>query len=83
MTRIKVLCSSCRTLLLRYDKRGSGALVKINPARILADHTDPSDPLRCPGCAATLFRDVVVNNRPFRKILGGKVYVKGGGISAR
>ena len=66
----------------------SGRGAKVAPAAIDSDAllvlpADPSDPLRCPGCAATLFRDVVVNNRPFRKILGGKVYVKGGGISAR
>ena len=83
MTRIKVLCSSCRTLLVRYDKRGSGALVKLHASRILEDRTSPEDPLRCPSCLSAFARDLTIGHKQFRKLLGGKVFVKGGGISAR
>lgn len=81
--RIKVLCGGCRTLLLRYDKRGSGALVKLNPDRILEDRTQQGDAMRCPSCAAPFARPLEVGGRTLRKLLGGKVIVKGGGISAR
>lgn len=72
MTRIKVLCSSCRTLLFRYDKLGKGALVKLNPARIVDDYTEPNQPLRCPGCLGVFARELVIGPRRFRKLLGGR-----------
>ena len=83
--RIKVFCASCKSLLMRYDKRGSGALVKLDPRRILTDYTAASAPLECPepSCAAPFARNLISKGRPFRKLLGGKVRVVGGGISSR
>lgn len=81
--RVKVLCSGCRTLLLKYDKRGTGALVKLNPGRVLRDLTSQSDDCVCPGCRLTFAREMMLKTVRFRKLLGGKVFVKGGGISAR
>jgi hypothetical protein len=83
--RIKVLCSSCNTLLLRYDKRGNGALVKLDPRRVISDYCTTEAPQYCPAdnCSSQFAREVDIKGRPFRKLLGGKVRVVGGGISAR
>jgi hypothetical protein len=77
MVRIKVLCAGCRTVLVHYDKRGRGALVKLNPERVL------SNPHQCPACHTTFARELFIQGQRFRKLLGGKVTVKGGGITAR
>ena len=70
---------------MRYDKRGSGALVKLDPRRIMADYTAASAPLECPepSCSITFSRDLTLKGLAFRQLLGGKVRVVGGGISAR
>ena len=81
--RVKVLCMSCRQLLLKYDKRGTGALVKIKPSRIISDATDHTNDCACPRCGQVFAREMMLGCVRFRKLLGGKVYVQGGGIAAR
>ena len=83
MARIKVLCKGCNTLLLRYDKRGRGALVKINPKRVIEDFTIATEPFKCPQCLNIFARPLAIAGISFRKLLGGKVSVAGGGITAR
>ena len=83
MTVVKVFCTACRFLLLKYNKAGRGALVKLNPQRVIDDRTCSKAPLKCPACAKDFARETKIQGRPFRKLLGGSVFVKGGGITAR
>ena len=72
MPRVKVFCVACRGHLLTYRKQGRGALVKLHPSRI-AD-----DPLSCPHCATPFARAATIGGQAFRRLIGGKVFVKGG-----
>jgi RNase P subunit RPR2 len=80
---VDVFCSSCRFALIRYNKSGRGALVKLNPARVRVDSaTAAGAPLTCPQCGGAFAREVVIRGVLFRKLIGGKVVVKGG-VGAR
>lgn len=72
---IDVYCAHCRTLLYHYYKAGPGHLVKCYIDRILKDYTDGS--LECPSCGQQFVRDVMVRGRPAKKIVQGKVIVRG------
>ena len=37
---LKVFCNKCSTLLYKYDKKGSGHLIKIRPFKVLEDSTN-------------------------------------------
>ena len=78
MPRVKVFCVACRGHLLTYRKQGRGALVKLHPSRIAADHTAAEDPLSCPRCATPFARAATIGGQAFRRLIGGKVFVKGG-----
>ena len=95
--RVKLFCVSCRTQLLRYNKSGTGALVKLHPSRVTADRSIPpcgngSDKplasdhgihrdmlgISCPTCQTVFARVVTIGGQVYRKLIGGKVFVKGG-----
>jgi hypothetical protein len=94
MPRVKLFCALCRAPLLRYNKKGSGALVKLHPSRVTADRTvrpaarnadaaagaepQQSPGLSCPECRSTFARITVIGGQVYRKLIGGKVFVKGG-----
>jgi hypothetical protein len=80
MPALKVFCSGCSSLLLKYTKAGRGALVKLHPRRVSRDRT--ADGLHCPFCDAEFARRTIIGGQRFRKLLGGKVFVKGG-VSVR
>jgi hypothetical protein len=80
MPVVKVCCSGCRNLLLKHNKAGCGALVKLSSRRVTADHT--AGALACPSCDSQFAREAIISGQHFRKLLGGKVLVKGG-VSAR
>jgi hypothetical protein len=75
MRAIKILCKSCRTLLYRYNKRGTGALVKCYEERILADFTNRD--LRCPSCGQVFARRRMIRGKPAHKIIQGKIFTRG------
>ena len=72
---IDIHCARCRTLLYRYRKGGSGALVKCFLERIVEDRTD-GDPL-CPTCGQVFARPGTIAGRPVHRIIGGKVFTRG------
>jgi len=71
---IKIYCSQCRTLLYKYQKGGTGSLVKCFKDKILKDFTAGN--LRCPHCDAQFAREVMISGKPAHKIIQGKVFVK-------
>lgn len=72
---ISIHCASCRTLLYKYRKGGSGALVKCFVDRIAEDRT--AGDLRCPNCSAEFARPWATSGKPAHKIIGGKVFTRG------
>jgi uncharacterized Zn finger protein (UPF0148 family) len=72
---IDVHCAACGTQLYQYYKAGPGHLVKCYIDRILKDYTDGS--LSCPSCGQQFVRNAVVRGRPAKKIVQGKVFVRG------
>jgi len=71
---IKIYCSQCRALLYKYQKGGSGHLVKCFTERIVKDFTKGD--LSCPHCRAPFAREAMVRGKPAHKIIQGKVFVK-------
>lgn len=96
MPKVKVFCASCRTQLLRYNKGGTGALVKLHPFRVTADSTitelrsggngseadSAAAGLSCPECRSVYARVVIISGQVYRKRIGGKIFVEGG-VAAR
>ena len=72
---IAIHCASCRTLLYRYHKGGTGGLVKCFVERIVADRTNGD--LTCPGCGQEFARFRMISGRPAHKIVQGKVFTRG------
>jgi LSD1 subclass zinc finger protein len=72
---IAIHCASCRTLLYRYSKGGTGGLVKCFVERIVEDRT--AGDLKCPRCGQEFARFRMISGRPAHKIVGGKVFTKG------
>lgn len=71
---IKIHCAQCRTLLYKYQKEGSGHLVKCYKEKIVKDFTKGD--LRCPRCEGTFARKAMIHGKPAHKIIQGKVFVK-------
>ena len=71
---IKIYCAQCRTLLYKYQKEGSGHLVKCYKDKIMKDFTKGD--LRCPQCEGTFARETMIHGKPAHKIIQGKVFVK-------
>jgi len=71
---IKIYCAQCRTLLYKYQKGGSGHLVKCYRDKIMKDFTKGD--LRCPQCEGTFARETMIHGKPANKIIQGKVFVK-------
>ena len=71
---IKVYCAQCRALLYKYQKEGSGHLVKCYQDRIVKDLTNGD--LRCPQCQVSFAREAMIHGKPANKIIQGKVFVK-------
>ncbi|TNE49639.1 MAG: hypothetical protein EP343_11300 [Deltaproteobacteria bacterium] len=71
---VKIYCSTCKTLLYHYQKRGNGHLVKCFRERILKDFTE--EPLTCPGCGQEFAREALIRGKPAHKIIQGKVFHK-------
>jgi hypothetical protein len=72
---IDVHCAHCDALLYHYWKAGPGHLVKCYTDRILKDFTSGS--LTCPSCGQQFARDAMVRGSPAKKIVQGKVIVRG------
>ena len=72
---IDVHCAHCDALLYHYWKAGPGHLVKCYTDRILKDFTYGL--LECPSCGQRFARDAMVRGRPAKKIVQGKVNVRG------
>jgi len=72
---IDVHCAQCNAQLYHYWKAGPGHLVKCYNDRILKDFTSGS--LTCPSCGQQFARDAMVRGRPAKKIVQGKVVVRG------
>ena len=71
---IKIYCSQCKILLYKYQKGGSGRLVKCFKDKIVKDYTDGD--LKCPQCKKSFARDAMISGKPAHKIIQGKVFVK-------
>ena len=71
---VDIICSQCKTMLLKYRKGGKGALVKCFKERISVDHT--TTPCTCPGCGALFAREMMIRGTPAYKIIGGKAVMK-------
>jgi hypothetical protein len=54
-------------VLLRCDKAGCGALVKLNPQRVTTDHTAAFSPLACPGCGKAFAREATIGGSSHRR----------------
>ena len=72
---IGIHCASCRRLLYKYRKGGTGGLVKCFVERIVEDHTEGD--LRCPQCGQEFARFKMMEGQRAHKIIQGKVYTKG------
>ena len=72
---IGIHCMKCRTLLYRYEKGGTGGLVKCFVERIVEDRT--AGDLCCPSCGQTFAREAMMSGRPAHKIIQGKVFTRG------
>lgn len=72
---IKIYCSKCGTLLLKYRKEGVGHLIKCYKDGIIEDHTNGD--LRCPKCKTQFAKETIIHGRPSLKIIQGRVYVRG------
>lgn len=71
---IKIYCSQCKKLLYKYQKGGSGRLVKCYIEKIVKDCTKGD--LKCPQCNVTFAREAMIHGKPAHKIIQGKVFVK-------
>lgn len=71
---VDILCSKCRTQLLKYHKGGKGALVKCFKERISQDFTLSEGV--CPQCGSEFARPALIRGTPALKIAGGKVMIK-------
>jgi len=72
---IGIHCLSCRGLLYRYRKGGSGGLVKCFVDRIVEDRT--AGDLRCPRCGQQFARLFRIGGKTAHKIIQGKVFTRG------
>jgi ribosomal protein S27E len=72
---IAIHCMSCRSLLYRYRKGGTGGLVKCYVERIAEDRTNGD--LRCHVCGQQLARPRAIGGKPVHKIVHGKVFTRG------
>ncbi|MBP7148781.1 MAG: hypothetical protein KBD01_14700 [Acidobacteria bacterium] len=72
---IAIHCRACRTLLYRYQKGGTGGLVKCFLDLIVEDNT--AGDLRCPACGQEFARPKTISGRPAHRIIQGKVYTRG------
>jgi len=72
---ITICCSKCKTRLYKYNKYGSGSLVKCYLDRIVKDYTNGN--LQCPKCNTLFARRTRMSCRDVNKIIQGKVYIKG------
>ena len=72
---IAIHCMGCRTLLYKYRKGGTGALVKCFVERIAEDRTRGD--LRCPTCGQEFARSRLISGKPAHKIIQGKVFTRG------
>jgi hypothetical protein len=72
---IAIHCAACRTLLYRYRKGGTGALVKCFAERIAEDFTNGD--LRCHRCGQEFARLRAMQGKPAHKIIQGKVFTRG------
>ena len=61
-------------LLYKYQKEGSGHLVKCYKEKIVKDFTDGK--LKCPQCEVTFARKAMIHGKPANKIIQGKVFTK-------
>ncbi|KAK9814263.1 hypothetical protein WJX72_003064 [[Myrmecia] bisecta] len=71
---VKIYCARCLTQLYKYQKSGTGALVKAFHERIVEDHADGQ--LSCPKCGGEFARPAMIRGRPANKFIGGKVIMK-------
>jgi len=71
---IKIFCSQCKLLLYKYQKGGSGRLVKCYKEKIVKDFTNGN--LKCPQCKQPFAREAMIHGKPAHKIIQGKVFVK-------
>lgn len=72
---ISIHCAGCRSLLYKYRKGGTGALVKCFVDRIAEDRT--AGDLRCPKCGAEFARPWATSGKTAHKMIGGRVYTRG------
>jgi hypothetical protein len=72
---IAIHCMGCRTLLYKYRKGGTGALVKCFVDRIAEDRTRGD--LCCPSCGQEFARPRMISGKPAHKIIQGKVFTRG------
>ncbi len=72
---IGIHCAGCRSLLYRYKKGGTGALVKCFVERIVDDRT--AGDLRCHVCGREFARERMMAGKPAHKIIQGKVFTRG------
>lgn len=73
---ISVHCAGCRAKLFDYAKEGGGHLVKCFVSNITNDAT-PEGTMNCPDCGQAYARPREMSGRPVRKIIQGKVTVRG------
>ena len=74
MGTIKIYCQKCRKLLYKYQKEGTGYLVKCFEHKIIKDYTKRD--LKCPQCGEKFARKIKIAGKPANKIIQGKVFVK-------
>ena len=72
---ISIHCGSCRDLLYKYWKGGTGGLLQCHLDRIAEDRT--AGDMRCPACGQEFARLRVIAGKPVHKIIQGKIYTRG------
>ena len=70
---IKIYCAQCKTLLYKYQKGGTGRLVKCFKDKILKDYTGGD--MKCPQCKVAFAREAMIRGKPAHKIIQRKVFV--------
>ena len=71
---IKIYCSQCKNLLYKYQKGGSGHLVKCYKEKIVLPPMLLD--VNCPQCNLAFAREAMIRGKPAHKIIQGKVFVK-------
>ncbi|CAI2386578.1 unnamed protein product [Moneuplotes crassus] len=70
---LRVYCGSCRFMLYKYKKGGTGSLIKVHPDRVLHDFTTGMD-VTCPECGNEFARKKLYRGKMVNYLLSGRTF---------